>query len=148
MQSTKFVSEATEGELDAHETKVYTAQGKLNTAGSFKTLAEATPVELAEAAAASAFEPFAPDTSSKSASTTEAVFAPKISSKDVYSTTLSPTSNFDTAVPTSSQQDPVKYETARKQKVFGGQDTSADSKKRSKDNPFDLKEQNKPRQAK
>jgi hypothetical protein len=150
-QSTKFVPKSTAGGATAHETTVYTAKGKLNIADPFKThklQAEPTSAQLAEAAAASAFETFAPDTPPKSASTTEVVFAPKISSKNIYSETSSPTAHFDTAVPTSSQPEPIKYETARRPIVFGGQDTSSDTKKTPKANPFDLKEQNKPRQAK
>jgi hypothetical protein len=151
VQSTTFVPKATEGGPASHETTVYTAKGKLNIADPFKTHkleAEPTSGQLAEAAAASAFETFAPDEPSKSASAKEPVFAPKISSKNVYSATSSPTAHFDTAVPKPSQQESVKYETARRPIVFGGQDTSSETKKQPKNNPFDLKEQNKPRQAK
>lgn len=107
---------------------------------------ESTP---AQSAAASAFEPFAPDTPAASKVKTEPAFAPKISSTDTYSTTTSPAADFDTASHPTSQQEPVRYEIAAKGKVYGGQDTSAESKKHPRENPFNLKEQVKtPRQAK
>ena len=148
VQSTEFVPKATEGGPASHETTVYTTKGKLNIADPFKTHkleAEPTPGQLAEAAAASAFETEEPP---QSASTKEAAFAPKISSKGVYSSASSPTSNFDTAAPKPSQQESIKYEAARRPIVFGGQNTSGETKKQPKSNPFDVKEQNKPRQAK
>jgi len=54
----------------------------------------------------------------------------------------------DTPSTSSSQQNPVGYETTKEPKVFGGQDTSADTKRHPKENPFDLNKQVKPRQAK
>lgn len=57
--------------------------------------AEPTPIELAEAAAASAFE-ISPTSEPLSAASTEAVFAPKVSSTEVHSMTTSPTDRFDT----------------------------------------------------
>jgi len=134
VKATTFVPKSTEGGPAAHETTVYTTQGELNIADPFKTHTlqhESTPVELAEAAAVSAFDTFAPDDPLTS-STNETVFSPKISSAEVYSTTSSPTSEFDSGVPTSSHHDTSKYETSHKSKIFGGQDTSADSKKPSK----------------
>jgi hypothetical protein len=150
-KSAQFVSKSTEGAKAAHEATVYSTKGGLNIADPFKTRTlkpDASPGKSAEAAAASAFEPFAPSTSKASSPTAEGTFAPKISSTDVYSTTSSPTAHFDTATSKSSQQETVKYEKAQKSKVFGGQDTSADSKKRPKGNPFNLNEQIKPKQAK
>jgi hypothetical protein len=150
-KSTASVPTSTEGSKIAHERTVYTTKSELNIADPFKTRtlqAEATPTQSAEAAAASAFESFAPKTPAKSSPTAETSFTPKVSSTKSYSTTSAPTAHFDSAEPTSSQQDTVKYETAHQPKVFGGQDTSAETKKRPKENPFNLKEQIKPRQAK
>lgn len=127
----------------AHETTVYSTKGALNIADPFKThplQPEPTPGQLAEAAAASAFQPFAPDTPLDSAPINEPVFAPKISSTDIHSTTSSPTAHFEATVSTPTAQEPVKYEMANKPKVFGGQDTSADARKHPKENPFNLKE--------
>lgn len=127
----------------AHETTVYSTKGKLNIADPFKThplQPEPSPAQLAEAAAASAFQPFAPDTPLDSAPANEPVFAPKISSKDIHSTATSPTAHFEATVSASTTQEPVKYEMASKPKVFGGQDTSADARKHPKENPFNTKE--------
>ena len=127
-----------------HERTVYSTGGTVNIADPFKThplQPQTTPGQLAEAAAASAFEPFAPDTPSASTPIAEPVFAPKISSKDVHSPISSPTAHFEVTVPTSSSsQEPVKYEMSNKPKVFGGQDTSADARKHPKENPFNLNE--------
>ena len=154
MQSTEFVPKSTEGGQGSHQTTVHSTQGNVNIADPFKTHVlqpEATPGQLAEAAAASAFETFAPDTPLEPTTANESVFAPKISSTDIYSTTTSPTAHFDsTASPSAppQQQEPIKYEINSKGKVYGGQDTSADSKKHPKENPFNLKEKFDPRQAK
>jgi len=134
VSATTFVPKATEEGQAPHETTVYSAQGGINIADPFKTHTlqpEATPAKLAEAAAASAFQPFTPDTSSAPV-TGEAVFAPKISSSDVYSSTSSPTAHFDSVVPSQPQQDTKKYEATNKPKVFGGQDTTAETKKKPK----------------
>lgn len=158
VKATTFVPKSNESVQGDHKTTVYTTQGELNFADPFKTqslkaeTAATTPAELAGAAAASAFEAFPPDTTEKASPKAEPVFSPKISSKNIYSKTTSPTANFETSAPPSSsstQQEPVKYEIAAKGKVFGGQDTTAETKKRPKENPFNLKEQiQKPRQAK
>ena len=148
VNATTFVPSSKEEGGKAHETTVYTTtKGRVNIADPFKTHTlqpEASPAQLAEAAAASAFEPFAPDTTSTSKSpAAEAVFAPKISSTDTYSTTTSPTKDFDTTVSSSSSpshQESIKYEASNKPRVFGGQDTSADTKNHPKRNPFNLKE--------
>lgn len=153
-KSTTFVPKSGENVLQNHETTVYSTHGELNIADPFKTHTlqpEVTLAKLAEAAAASAFETFAPDTPSTPAPGTEAVFAPKISSSDVYSNTSSPTAHFEATVSSSSSSSskgPLKYEIAAKGKVFGGQDTSADTKKHPKEDPFRLGEKEKPRQAK
>jgi hypothetical protein len=150
ISATTFVPSSKADDTKVHEPTIYTThKGAVNFAdpiGTHVLKPETSPAQLAEAAAASAFEPFAPDTSSKPTSSTEAVFAPKISSTDTYSSTSSPTSNFDTAVP--SQQETIKYEASHKPKVFGGQDTSADSKNHPKRNPFNLQEKIIPRQEK
>ena len=103
-----------------------------------------TPAKLAEAAAASAFEPFPPNTPLTSAPASDATFAPKISSVDTYSNTSSPTAHFDTVVKgetnAAAAQDALHYETSARGKVYGGQDTSAESKKRPKENPFNTNE--------
>ncbi len=153
VEATTFVPTSNVGGKAAHERTVYTTQGELNITDPFKIRklqGEPTPVQYAEAAAESAFEPFAPDAPLKSSSkTAKPVFTPKISSNDTYSTTMSPTSEFDTTVRTSSSsQDTVKYETSLKGKIHGGQDTTAETKKHPKENPFNLKEEIKPRQAK
>jgi len=143
--STTFVPKSTENGNKVHETTVYTTQGELNIADPLKTHTlhhDPTPVELAEAAAASAFETSAAPPSTPTA---EAVFAPKISSTEVHSVASSPTGDFDSAAPASSQHEKVKYETSTKSQVFGGQDTSADSKKHPNENPYGS---NKPRQEK
>jgi len=103
-----------------------------------------TPAQLAEAAAASAFEPFPPNTPLASSPATDARFAPKIASVDTYSNTSSPTAHFDTVVKgetnSAAAQDALHYETSKRGKVYGGQDTSADSKKHPKENPFNTHE--------
>ena len=131
---------------------VYTTQGELNIADPFQThqlQSDITSAKLAEAEAASAFETFEPGTplSSKSASIVESNFTPKISSAEVYSTISSPTAQFESTGP-SAPHESSKYETAAKGKVFGGQDTSADSMKHSNEDPFKTGNKNKPRQAK
>lgn len=116
-----------------HDTTVYTTQGELNLADPFTShvlQGEPTPGQLAEAAAASAFETFAPDTPLATPSATDTVFAPKISSTDVYSTTTSPTGQFENGT-ASTTHDTTQYETSNKSKIFGGQDTSASSKTHS-----------------
>ncbi len=146
VNATTFVPSTKGDGGKAHETTVYTTtKGRVNIADPFTTHTlqpEASPAQLAEAAAASAFEVFAPNTPSKPTSTaaTEPVFSPKISSTDTYSTTTSPTKDFDSAVPSSSHQESIKYEASNKPRVFGGQDTSADTKNHPKRNPFNLKE--------
>jgi hypothetical protein len=130
--------------LDAtgHQTTVHTTQGQVNFADPFKTQAlqpEMSPGKLAETAAASAFEPFASNTPlASSASTPDTMFAPKISSTDVYSSTSSPTSHFQNTVPPMSPETKT-YEKSQQSTVFGGQDTSASSKKHPKENPFENK---------
>ncbi len=65
-----------------HETTVRTTQGELASSDPLKTATvqgEPTPGQLAEAAAASAFETYAPDTPLTTSTTTDAIFAPKIS---------------------------------------------------------------------
>ena len=103
-----------------------------------------TPAQLAEAAAASAFEPFPPNTPLSSTPASDATFAPKISSVDTYSNASSPTAHFDTVVKgqthTAAVQDALQYETSARGKVYGGQDTSAESKKHPKENPFNTNE--------
>lgn len=144
VQATTFTASAEPSSAAVRETTVYTTQGELNIADPFTTHTlkpDATPQQAAEAAAASAFETFA----SPVAPPAETVFAPKISSTEVYSTTMSPTANFDSPVSTpaaseSTSQNTIKYETAPKGKVFGGQDTTAYTKKHPKENPFNLKE--------
>jgi len=105
----------------AHETIVHATKGQLNVADPLTTHilhAEPTPGELAQAAATSAFDTFAPD----SPLTSDSVFSPK-----VYTTDHSPTSQFDT-VASSSIHDTRKYERSNQSKVFGGQDTLAKTK--------------------
>lgn len=130
-----------------HETTVHTTQGELNIADPFKTHTlqpEATTEKLAEAAAASAFETFAPNTPLTSPPATDTVFAPKISATEVYSAASSPTAQFENVTP-SLTTDATTYETTMKSKVFGGHDTIASTKKHSKDDPFATKQTNKTR---
>jgi hypothetical protein len=58
----------------------------------------ASSAQIAEAAAASAFEPFTQDTTIMTMNIVDATFAPKISSVDVYSSASSPTADFDSAL--------------------------------------------------
>jgi len=132
--ATTFTPTPTENDQKVHEATVYTTQGEVNVANPFKTRPlqpEVTPGQLAEAAAASAFEPFAPDTPLASTPAAEAVFAPKISSSDVYSTASSPTAHFDTVVPPTNQE-AVKYETAKKIESIRGTRYISINKKTSK----------------
>ncbi|CAF0921471.1 unnamed protein product [Adineta steineri] len=148
VNSTQFVPKTDKNGGKPHETTVYTTQGELNIADpstTHKLQPEVTPAQLAEAAAASAFETDAP---AKSAPTPEAVFAPKISSSEVYSSPSSPTANFEGAKPSSTQSESVKYEASNRPRVFGGQDTSAATKKHPKGNPFNSNEIEKPSQKK
>jgi hypothetical protein len=115
-----------------HETTVHTTQGELNFADPLTThtfKGEPTPGQLAEAAAASAFGTFTSDTPLTASSTTDTIFAPKISSTDVYSTASSPTGQYENAA-SSSTQDTTQYESTIQSKVFGGQDTSSSSTKK------------------
>lgn len=133
-----FVSTPHGDGIRMHETTVHTAQGELNFGNPFTTHTlqpEATPGQLAEAAAASAFETFAPDTPLETPIATDTVFAPKISSTDLYSTASSPTGQFENATGASTI-DSIKYETSTKSQVFGGQDTSAGSKKHPQADAF------------
>ncbi|CAF3502685.1 unnamed protein product [Rotaria sp. Silwood1] len=139
--ATTFVPRSTEGGQTVHETTVHTKQGELNIADPLRTHVlqpEVTPAQLAEAAAASAFEPFAPNTPLTSSSTTDTVFAPKISSTELYSNASSPTAQFTSSIPPVTP-DTTIYETTNQSKVFGGQDTSASTKKHPKEDPFDTK---------
>lgn len=94
-----------------------------------------TASQLAEAAAASAFEPFAPDTPLNTSSTSDPIFAPKISSTDLYSTSTSPTAHFESVIPNATQEN-VSFETLQQGKVFGGQDTSTSDRKQPKMDSF------------
>ncbi|CAF1176705.1 unnamed protein product [Rotaria sordida] len=143
--TTTFVPTSTEGGKTIHETTVHKKQGELNIADPLRThilQPESTSAELAEAAAASAFEPFAPNTPLTTPSTTDTVFAPKISSTDVHSSTSSPTAQFESSIPPINPDQTV-YETTKKSKVFGGQDTSASSKTHPKEDPFATKKNDK-----
>jgi hypothetical protein len=114
-----------------HQTTVHTTQGELNFVDPFKTQIlqpEATPAKLAEAAAASAFELFPPHTPLTTPPPTDTVFAPKISSTDLYSEALSPTGQYQNMTP-AAVTDTTKYERETDSQVFGGHDTSAGSKK-------------------
>ncbi|CAF0922246.1 unnamed protein product [Adineta ricciae] len=131
---------------------VYATQGEVNITDSFQIhqlQSDITSAKLAEAEAASAFETFEPGTplSSTSPSVVESNFTPKISSAEVYSTISSPTAQFE-STGSPAPHESSKYETATKGKVFGGQDTSADSMKHPKEDPFKTGNKNKPRQAK
>lgn len=141
--ATTFVPTAQVDGQTTHETTVHTTQGELNIADPFKTHVlqpEVTPAQLAEAAAASAFEPFAPDTPLTTPSPpVDTVFAPKISSTELYSAASSPTAHYENVTPSSTTTDTTQYETATKSTVFGGQDTSASTKKHPKYDPFDAK---------
>ncbi|UJR14771.1 hypothetical protein I4U23_001759 [Adineta vaga] len=138
---TTFVSTLHGNGQNAHETTVHTFQGELNFADPFLTHTlqpEITSARLAEAEAASAFETFAPDTPLVTSTAHDTVFAPKISSTDLYSTALSPTGQFENATAPSST-DPTKYETSMKSEIFGGQDTLAASKKHPQNSPYATK---------
>lgn len=142
VQATTFTASTNDQNPAVRETTVYTTQGKLNIADPFTThtlKADATSQQLAEAEAASAFN----TATSPTTPAAETVFAPKISSTEKYSTAA----DFNSPVSESASHDTVKYETAAKGKVFGGQDTTADTKKHPKENPFNLKEKINPRQA-
>lgn len=117
-----------------HQTTVHTTQGQPNLPDPFKVQhlqPEVTPGQLAEAAAASAFEPFAPDTPLNTSSNNDPIFAPKISSTDLYSTSTSPTAHFESVIPNATQEN-VSFETLQQGKVFGGQDTSTTDRKHPK----------------
>jgi len=141
VDATIFVPSSAADGKTKHETTVHTTQGELNFADPLTThtfKGEPTPGQLAEAAAASAFETFTSDTPLTASSTTDTIFAPKISSTDVYSTASSPTGQYENAA-SSSTQDTTKYEyeSTIQSKVFGGQDTSSSStKKHPKEDPF------------
>ncbi|CAF0818358.1 unnamed protein product [Adineta ricciae] len=148
--ATTFVPAAKVDGQTIHETTVHTTQGELNIADPFKTHVlqpEATPAQLAEAAAVSAFEPFAPDTPLTTTSPADTVFAPKISSTELYSATSSPTAHYEKATPSSSTTDTTKYEAATKSTVFGGLDTLASTKKHPQYDPFDAKPADKTKSA-
>jgi hypothetical protein len=146
--ATTFVSTSHGDSKISHETTVHTTQGReYNIANPYTThalQAEGTPAELAEAAAASAFEPFTPGTPLTTVSTTDTVFAPKISSTDVYSTASSPTGQYENMI-SPSATDTTKYETSTESKVFGSQDTSASSKRHSNEDLRSTKKTNKTR---
>jgi hypothetical protein len=96
--STKFVPTPLADGQTVHETTVYKTQGQLNFADPLKTHTlqhEHTPGQSAEAAAASAFELFPPDTHF----ITDSMFAQKISSTDLYSSTSSENSEFQNFPP-------------------------------------------------
>ena len=138
--STQFVPSSNGS--SGHETTVHSTKGKVNIADPFTThklQPQVSTAQLAEAAAASAFEPFAPDTPLAASPVVDATFAPKISSNETYSSTTSPTAHFDSATPVP-HGEPKRYETASRSQVFGGQDTTAATKKHPKENPFNTKE--------
>ena len=140
--STKFVPSSTPNGQNGHETTVHATKGKVSIADPFTThklQPEVSTAQSAEAAAASAFEPFAPDTPLAASPTADATFAPKISSNGTYSSTTSPTAHFGSAASVS-HGEPKHYEAARRSQVFGGQDTTAATKKHPKENPFNTKE--------
>ncbi|CAF0812536.1 unnamed protein product [Adineta steineri] len=146
--STQFASAPLDGKT-AHETLVHATQGELNIADPFTTHTlhgEATPGQLAEAAAASAFETFAPDTPMTSAPTSDTVFAPKISSTDVYSSASSPTGQFENAVSSSTSHH--DYETSTQSHIYGGQDTSASTKTHQNISGYNVQTTDKTRQKK
>jgi len=122
--ATTFVSTPHGDDKTIHETTVHTTQGELSFADPSRTHTlrpESTPGQFAEAAAASP-------------STTDTVFAPKISSNEVHSSASSPTAQFENVA--SLNPDTTKYETTTKSKVFGGQDTTASTKKHPQEDPF------------
>jgi hypothetical protein len=135
--SPQSTAKAFENSVKLHEPTVHSARGHVKAGGSMKIEAAppvVTPAQSAEAAAASAFEPLSPNTPMP-----DVIFAPKISSVDTYSSASSPTAHFDSPVPGTPQETKM-YETSARGKVFGGQDTSASSKKRPNENPFNMHE--------
>jgi hypothetical protein len=141
--TTTFVPTSSDDAKTIHETTVYTTQGQLNFADPSKThilKPEATPAQLAEAAAASAFEPFSPATSP-----TDTVFAPKISSTDIYSSASSPTGQYENATP-STIHGSTDYESTYQSEVFGGTDTSASDKQHPTENLYKAKQTGQTRQ--
>ncbi|CAF0879799.1 unnamed protein product [Adineta ricciae] len=149
-KGTTFVPKTNNDVQHIQDKTVYTTQGEVNITDPFQThklQSDITSAKLAEAEAASAFETFEPGTPLSSASVVESNFMPKVSSAEVYSTISSPTAQFQSNGPPTPHES-VKYETAVKGKVFGGQDTSADSMKHPKEDPFTTGNKNKPRQAK
>ena len=88
---TTYVPTSSEDKIPIHQTTVHTEQGQSSTTASQP---QPTPGELAEAAAASAFEPFEPGTPLTTPGTSDTVFAPKIASTDIHSSTSSPTAHY------------------------------------------------------
>ncbi|CAF3733801.1 unnamed protein product [Rotaria socialis] len=122
------------------ETEVYTTPSELNTTNPLKkthsSQSKLISVKLAEAAATSAFKQYAPSTP-LTLSTTETVFAPKISSTETYSKSSSLSTDFDSSISLSSATKKIKYETKNQSEVSGGQDTSGEIKIRPTENSFD-----------
>jgi hypothetical protein len=96
-----FVPTQTADGNTIHEIKVHTTQGELSFADPINT-----HILQPEAAAASAFDTYPPNTPMAASSHADTVFGPKISSTDLYSAALSPTSQYENApenAPTSTE---------------------------------------------
>lgn len=110
-----------------HEAKVYTPQGKLNNTDSSET-------QVTQSKITSTQNTEVPDKSIVSKS------APKLCSTEIYSKSSSLSADFDSSQLLSSNNKKITYETANNAKIFGGLNTSADSKSGPSENSFDTKQ--------
>ncbi|CAF2781834.1 unnamed protein product [Rotaria sp. Silwood2] len=144
--STGLISTSTKDGKNSHETKVHTTQGELNITDRFKTFisqSDITSAQLAKAAAVSAFEQVAPNTPlTSSTRTTEASFAPKISSTNTYSKSSSIAADLHSSISLPSQNTKIKYETINQSKVSGGQDTFGQTINHPREDLFYIKGKN------
>ncbi len=120
--TTTFVPTSTGDGKTVHEPTVHITQGQLNLADPLKThilQPEQTSGQIAEAAAASAFEFFPPDTPLTSPSTTYTIFTPNISSTDLYSSASAPSAQFKYGLSSNQDTKSTKTDSSSTNKTTG-----------------------------
>ncbi|CAF4092425.1 unnamed protein product [Rotaria sp. Silwood1] len=130
-----------------YETKIHVTQGELNITDPFKTFisqSDITPVKSDETASISTVKEIPQNT--PQTTTTEANFAPKISSTNTYSESSSITVDLPSSISTKNNK--IKYETINQLKVSGGQDTYGETITNPNEDLFYIKRKNNTTQVK
>ncbi|CAF4761547.1 unnamed protein product, partial [Rotaria sp. Silwood1] len=144
--SKRFISTSIKDNKNIYETKIHVTQGELNITDPFKTFisqSDITPVKSDETASISTVEQIPQNTPQ---TTTEANFAPKISSTNTYSESSSITVDLPSSISTKNNK--IKYETINQLKVSGGQDTYGETITNPNEDLFYIKRKNNTTQVK